>query len=116
MKWNENIKSNKEMFKVSDQYFDKLHAQITNDSPRATAKKVSLYNKVILTSASVAASVLLVLTVVMNFPEKTNTTDSYSNYAFQTQLSGDDLYQIMLEDEDLQPSSDELIEYAALNY
>lgn len=116
MKWNEHIKPEKDLFKVSDQYFDKLHQQITQDTNMQAAKKVALYNKVILGAASIAASVLLVLTVVMNFPEKNTSMDISNAYVFQTQLTSDELFEIMMEEEELQPSSEELLEYAALGY
>lgn len=116
MKWNEHIKPKQDLFKVSDQYFDELHQQIAQGTTSQPAKKVALYNKVILGTASIAASVLLVLTVVMNFPEKNTATDISNSYVFQTQLTGDELFEIMMEEEDLQPTSEELLEYAALGY
>lgn len=116
MKWNENIKPKQEMFKVSDQYFDQLHKEITNSPKTVSSKVIALNKKTAAYAASIAAAVLIVITFMFSFPENQTNHPASEAFAFQTQLSGDDLYQIMLEDDELQPSSDELIEYAVLYY
>lgn len=103
-------KPERELFKVDETYFEKLPVILADQVHKALRPKPWFIPAL---SFGLGAVALLVFTVVF-LVNRAGTPQQVASTNSSTEINAQDLMQIMLDDEDLQPTEDELIEQLAM--
>lgn len=111
----EDLKPENELFHVNESYFEKLPVSLSekihSDQNLLHRPKFGFLPAV---GFGVGVIVILTLSILFLINNKTNDFDNNSALIGKTNLNSHDIFQIMLHDEEFEPTEDDLVEQLAI--